>query len=221
MRNNPSLVGCVLLTLVSVGSLGGCQRDPAGKLAAAEQASIRADIDKLRSAYEAAVASGNLDANDAAAGGRSSDGPAWSAGLERHGCGGQGSALPCRRDDRNQAHGSRGAQQGMGLRARDFDHDVHARRCGHAPSSCATPTLSCSETRATDGKRIARSQAPRLHRPGGRTTDPGSGPSRRRGRCLAARVPPLRPRGTQFAAQATLRAVTTGKSISVRATLLT
>lgn len=59
MRNNPSFISCVLVTLVSVGSLGGCQRDAAGKLTAAEQASIRAEIDKLRSAYETAVASGN------------------------------------------------------------------------------------------------------------------------------------------------------------------
>jgi hypothetical protein len=59
VRNNPSLISCVLVTLVSVGSLGGCQRDAASKLTAAEQASIRAEIDKLRSAYETAVASGN------------------------------------------------------------------------------------------------------------------------------------------------------------------
>jgi ketosteroid isomerase-like protein len=48
-----------LVTLAIVGSLGGCQRDASSELSAAEQASIKAEIDQLRSAYEAGVASGN------------------------------------------------------------------------------------------------------------------------------------------------------------------
>jgi ketosteroid isomerase-like protein len=48
-----------LVTFLALCSLGGCQREASGQLGAAEQASIRADIDKLRSAYETAVASGN------------------------------------------------------------------------------------------------------------------------------------------------------------------
>ena len=47
------------VTLVAVGSLGGCQRDASSQLGAAEQASVKAEIDALRSAYEAAVAAGN------------------------------------------------------------------------------------------------------------------------------------------------------------------
>ena len=47
---------CVLIA--SVIGLAGCQRDGSAPLSAAEQASIRADIDKLRAQYEAGVASG-------------------------------------------------------------------------------------------------------------------------------------------------------------------
>ncbi|MEX0734350.1 MAG: nuclear transport factor 2 family protein [Steroidobacteraceae bacterium] len=47
----------ILVALV-IGALWGCQRDSSGKLSEAEQATIRAEIDKLRAAYEAAVASG-------------------------------------------------------------------------------------------------------------------------------------------------------------------
>jgi hypothetical protein len=49
---------CVLVAL-TIGALWGCQRDSSGMLSAAEQAAIRAEIDKLRAAYQAAVASGN------------------------------------------------------------------------------------------------------------------------------------------------------------------
>ena len=48
-----------LAALVAIGSLGGCQRDASNQLGAAEQTAIRAEIDRLRSAYETAVASGN------------------------------------------------------------------------------------------------------------------------------------------------------------------
>jgi ketosteroid isomerase-like protein len=48
-----------LAALVAIGGCSGCQRDGSNRLGAAEQAAIRADIDQLRSAYEAAVASGN------------------------------------------------------------------------------------------------------------------------------------------------------------------
>jgi ketosteroid isomerase-like protein len=47
---------CVLIATV-IG-LAGCQRDGSAPLGATEQASIRAEIDKLRAEYEAAVASG-------------------------------------------------------------------------------------------------------------------------------------------------------------------
>jgi hypothetical protein len=47
---------CVLIA--SVIGLAGCQRDGSAPLSAAEQASIRAEIDKLRAQYEAGVASG-------------------------------------------------------------------------------------------------------------------------------------------------------------------
>jgi hypothetical protein len=49
---------CSLLALV-IAALCGCQRDSSGTLSAAEQATIRGEIDRLRDAYEAAVASGN------------------------------------------------------------------------------------------------------------------------------------------------------------------
>lgn len=42
-------------------SLAGCQRGSAAPLTAAEQASIRAEIDQLRASYEAAVASGKAE----------------------------------------------------------------------------------------------------------------------------------------------------------------
>jgi ketosteroid isomerase-like protein len=48
---------CILVALV-IGTFWGCQPDSSSKLSAAEQATIRAEIDKLRAAYEAAVASG-------------------------------------------------------------------------------------------------------------------------------------------------------------------
>jgi ketosteroid isomerase-like protein len=48
---------CVLVAMV-VGALAGCQRDSSVQLSSAEEASIRADIDKLRARYEAAVGSG-------------------------------------------------------------------------------------------------------------------------------------------------------------------
>src|SRR5262245_53512816 len=47
---------CVLIATVI--ALAGCQRDASTPLSAAEQASIRAEIDKLRAQYEAGVASG-------------------------------------------------------------------------------------------------------------------------------------------------------------------
>lgn len=59
MRSKPSRIGWVLVTLTAIGSLGGCQRDASIPLTVAEKAAIRAEIDKLRSAYENAVASGN------------------------------------------------------------------------------------------------------------------------------------------------------------------
>jgi ketosteroid isomerase-like protein len=49
---------CIFVASV-IGGLSACQPKPSTTLTAAEQASIRAEIDKLRSAYEAAVASGN------------------------------------------------------------------------------------------------------------------------------------------------------------------
>jgi hypothetical protein len=52
--------GPILVSIVAAASLGGCQREVSGPLAAAEQASIKAEIDELRAAYESAVASGNL-----------------------------------------------------------------------------------------------------------------------------------------------------------------
>lgn len=52
---------CVLVALV-IGALSGCQRDSSGTLSAAEQAAIRAEIDKLRAAYQDAVASGKPEA---------------------------------------------------------------------------------------------------------------------------------------------------------------
>jgi ketosteroid isomerase-like protein len=51
---------CVLIATV-IG-LAGCQRDSSTPLTAAEQASIRSEIDKLRAKYEAAVASGTAEA---------------------------------------------------------------------------------------------------------------------------------------------------------------
>lgn len=56
MLNKP---GLILVSIVAAASLGGCQRGASGPLTAAEQASIKAEIDALRSAYESAVASGN------------------------------------------------------------------------------------------------------------------------------------------------------------------
>jgi len=50
---------CVLIATVS---LAGCQRDTSAPLTAAEQASIRAEIDKLRARYEIGVASGTAEA---------------------------------------------------------------------------------------------------------------------------------------------------------------
>ena len=50
---------CVLIATVS---LAGCQRDTSAPLTAAEQASIRAEIDKLRARYEIGVASGIAEA---------------------------------------------------------------------------------------------------------------------------------------------------------------
>ena len=50
---------CVLIATVS---LAGCQRDTSAPLTAAEQASIRAEIDKLRARYETGVASGTAEA---------------------------------------------------------------------------------------------------------------------------------------------------------------
>jgi ketosteroid isomerase-like protein len=55
------LLCSIVVATASVASLTGCQRGTPN-LTAAEQASIRAEIDELRTAYEAAVASGNLDA---------------------------------------------------------------------------------------------------------------------------------------------------------------
>lgn len=51
---------CVLIGTV-IG-LAGCQRDASAPLSAAEQASIRTEIDKLRAKYEAGVASGTAEA---------------------------------------------------------------------------------------------------------------------------------------------------------------
>jgi len=56
---NCALLIRAVTTLAAIGSLGGCQRDASTPLGAAEHASIRAEIDQLRSAYEKAVASGN------------------------------------------------------------------------------------------------------------------------------------------------------------------
>ena len=47
---------CVLIATIS--GLAGCQRGGAAPLSAAEQASIRTEIDQLRAKYEAGVASG-------------------------------------------------------------------------------------------------------------------------------------------------------------------
>ena len=51
---------CVLIATV-IG-LVGCQRGASAPLSAAEQASIRTEIDQLRAKYEAAVASGTAEA---------------------------------------------------------------------------------------------------------------------------------------------------------------
>ena len=51
-----------ICVLIAVLGLAGCQRDGAAPLGAAEQASIRAEIDKLRARYEAGVASGTAEA---------------------------------------------------------------------------------------------------------------------------------------------------------------
>ena len=48
----------ICVFIASVIGLAGCQRDGSAPLSAAEQASIRAEIDKLRAQYEAGVASG-------------------------------------------------------------------------------------------------------------------------------------------------------------------
>jgi len=50
---------CILVTML-VGVVSGCQREPS-PLSAAEQASIRGEIDRLRASYEAAVASGRAE----------------------------------------------------------------------------------------------------------------------------------------------------------------
>ena len=55
------LLCSIVIATASAATLAGCQREPPD-LTAAEQAAIRAEIDKLRSAYEAAVAYGNLEA---------------------------------------------------------------------------------------------------------------------------------------------------------------
>ncbi|HEV8330342.1 MAG TPA: nuclear transport factor 2 family protein [Steroidobacteraceae bacterium] len=59
MRSKRSRISWILITLTAIGSLGGCQRDASIPLTAAEKAAISTEIDKLRSAYEAAVASGD------------------------------------------------------------------------------------------------------------------------------------------------------------------
>jgi ketosteroid isomerase-like protein len=52
----------VLPTIVSVASLGGCQGDRSDQRDPVEPSAFRAEIDKLRSAYETAVAAGDFDA---------------------------------------------------------------------------------------------------------------------------------------------------------------
>jgi ketosteroid isomerase-like protein len=59
VRSKRSHTSWVLVTLTAIGSLGGCQRETSISLTAAEKAAISTEIDKLRSAYEAAVASGD------------------------------------------------------------------------------------------------------------------------------------------------------------------
>ena len=51
-----------LVAIVAVASLGGCQSDRPAKEAAMDPSTIRAEIDKLRSEYETAVASGDSSA---------------------------------------------------------------------------------------------------------------------------------------------------------------
>lgn len=56
VRNKPRRI---LVAIASFAALGGCQGRVTDELTAAERASIESEIDKLRSAYETAVASGN------------------------------------------------------------------------------------------------------------------------------------------------------------------
>jgi ketosteroid isomerase-like protein len=51
-----------LAAIVAVASLGGCQRDQSEQQTTAETSAFRAEIDKLRSKYETAVAAGDPSA---------------------------------------------------------------------------------------------------------------------------------------------------------------
>jgi ketosteroid isomerase-like protein len=65
MPNTSQLIGrnhFVAIAIVVVGGLGACQGKPAGQLTTAEASAIKAEIDKLRSSYESAVAAGDAGA---------------------------------------------------------------------------------------------------------------------------------------------------------------
>lgn len=65
MPHNWPFTRCVhtaLVTMAAVASLGGCQSDRPDREATIDPSAFRAEIDKLRSEYEAAVAAGDAQA---------------------------------------------------------------------------------------------------------------------------------------------------------------
>ena len=56
------LIHSALVAIVAVASLEGCESDPSDQQATVEASAFRADIDKLRSEYETAVAAGDFNA---------------------------------------------------------------------------------------------------------------------------------------------------------------
>jgi ketosteroid isomerase-like protein len=65
MTNTSQLAGRIqpaLVAIIAVASLGGCQSDRSDQQAKTDPSAFRAEIDKLRSEYETAVASGDSKA---------------------------------------------------------------------------------------------------------------------------------------------------------------